>query len=37
MLLVVLGIWLFREKLTVANLAGILLCIAGLVLVNLKS
>lgn len=37
MLLVVLGIWLFHEKLTVANLAGILLCIAGLVLVNLKS
>lgn len=36
LLLVVLGVALFREKLTLVNVAGILLCVAGLWLVNRK-
>jgi uncharacterized membrane protein len=34
MLLLVAGVAVFREKLTVANAAGLLLCLAGLWLVN---
>jgi multidrug transporter EmrE-like cation transporter len=36
LLLVVLGVVLFREKLSVVNVAGILLCVAGLWLINRK-
>jgi uncharacterized membrane protein len=34
MLLLVVGVTVFREKLTTANAAGLLLCLAGLWLVN---
>jgi multidrug transporter EmrE-like cation transporter len=34
LLLVVLGVMLFREKLSLANIAGIVLCVAGLWLIN---
>jgi multidrug transporter EmrE-like cation transporter len=34
MLLLVVGVAVFREKLTLANAAGLLLCLAGLWLVN---
>ena len=34
MLLLVVGVTVFREKLTMANAAGLLLCLAGLWLVN---
>lgn len=34
MLLLVVGVTVFREKLTAANAAGLLLCLAGLWLVN---
>ena len=36
LLLVVLGVAVFREKLSLANVGGILLCIAGLWLINRK-
>lgn len=36
MLLVLLGVAFFAEKLTITNIAGILLCVAGLWLVNRK-
>jgi drug/metabolite transporter (DMT)-like permease len=34
LLLLVLGVAVFREKLTLVNVAGILLCVAGLWLIN---
>jgi multidrug transporter EmrE-like cation transporter len=36
LLLVVFGVALFREKLSVTNVAGILLCVVGLWLINRK-
>jgi multidrug transporter EmrE-like cation transporter len=36
MLLVIVGVALFREKLTLVNVAGIVLCVAGLWLINRK-
>ena len=36
LILLGLGVWLFREKLNVANLAGIALCVVGLWLINRK-
>ena len=34
--LIPIGLFIFKEKMSVYNLAGVILCILGLVLVNLK-
>ncbi len=36
MLLVPIGLWLFREHITPANLLGIAFCVLGLVLINVR-
>jgi drug/metabolite transporter (DMT)-like permease len=36
LILLPIGLWLFRERLSWVNLAGIIFCIAGIILVNLK-
>jgi uncharacterized membrane protein len=36
LILIPVGLWLFRERLSFVNMVGILLCIAGIILVNYK-
>ena len=36
LVLVTLGVVLFKEKLTLVNIMGILVCLAGLVMINIK-
>jgi len=36
LLLIPIGIFLFKESVTISNLVGILLCISGLYLINIK-